>query len=35
MINYYEILGVDNFSDIDKIKKMYRKLSMVHHPDMG
>ena len=34
MINYYEVLGVDNFSDIDKIKKMYRKLSMIYHPDM-
>lgn len=34
MINYYEILGVENFSEIDKIKKMYRKLSMIHHPDM-
>lgn len=35
MANYYEILGVDNGASDDEIKKAYRKLSLVHHPDRG
>jgi len=31
--DYYKILGVDEKSGDDEIKKSYRKLSMIHHPD--
>jgi len=31
--DYYKILGVDEKSSDDEIKKAYRRLSMVHHPD--
>jgi len=31
--DYYKILGVDEKSSEDEIKKAYRKLSMLHHPD--
>ena len=33
MDDYYEILGVDTKSNPDEIKKAYRKLSLIHHPD--
>jgi len=35
MENYYNILGVDENSTTDEIKKKYRKLAMEHHPDKG
>lgn len=31
----YEILGVDQKSDVATIKKAYKKLAMKHHPDKG
>ena len=31
--NYYETLQIPNNSDIDTIKKAYRKLSLKYHPD--
>lgn len=31
--NFYEILEVPETSSIDEIKKSYRRLSMIYHPD--
>lgn len=33
--NYYGILGVSNTSNVNEIKKVYYKLSFIHHPDKG
>jgi molecular chaperone DnaJ len=33
--NYYDILGVNKNSSNDEIKKAYRKLSKIHHPDIN
>ena len=33
MQNYYEFLGIPNFSDIDIIRTAYRNLSKQYHPD--
>ena len=33
--NYYEILGVTKDSTEDDIRKSYRKLSKIHHPDVN
>ncbi len=35
MMNYYEILNVPNFSSIDDIKKSYKELIKINHPDKG
>ena len=34
-MDYYEVLGVNENSSSDDIKKAYRKLSLKHHPDRG
>ena len=31
--DYYKILNVNIFSNIDSIKKSYRELAMKYHPD--
>jgi len=33
MPNYYDVLGVSNDADESEIKKAFRKLSLLHHPD--
>jgi DnaJ-class molecular chaperone len=33
MEDYYNVLGVDENAGQDEIKKAYRKLSLIHHPD--
>lgn len=34
-LNYYEILGIDNYASIDDINKAYRKKALECHPDRG
>ena len=34
-MDYYKVLGVNENSSDDEIKKAYRKLSLKHHPDRG
>ena len=31
--SFYDILEVSETASTDEIKKAYRKLSMIHHPD--
>ena len=33
MKNYYSILGIEQTDNMDQIKKTYRKLTMLYHPD--
>jgi DnaJ-class molecular chaperone len=33
--NYYQILGVSKSATQEEIKKAYRKLALIHHPDKG
>lgn len=32
-INYYKVLGLDEYASQDEVKKSYRKLSLTYHPD--
>lgn len=33
--DYYDVLGVSNEAPAEEIKKAYRELSKIHHPDKG
>jgi curved DNA-binding protein len=33
--NYYQILNIEKTSSTDEIKKAYRRLASIHHPDKG
>lgn len=33
MINYYSILQIANFSSLSEVKKAFRKLAIIYHPD--
>ena len=35
MKNYYHTLNLQNFASLDEIRRAYRKLALVHHPDRG
>mmetsp|Transcript_27616 Transcript_27616/g.91728 ORF Transcript_27616/g.91728 Transcript_27616/m.91728 type:complete len:1393 (+) Transcript_27616:100-4278(+) len=32
-INYYKVLGIDEYGTNEEVKKAYRKLSLTYHPD--
>lgn len=32
-VNYYKVLGIDEYAPLDEVKKAYKKLSLVYHPD--
>lgn len=32
-VDYYKVLGIDEYSPLDEVKKAYKKLSLVYHPD--
>jgi curved DNA-binding protein len=34
-IDYYKVLGLDKTATTDMIKKAYRKLARLHHPDVN
>jgi len=33
IVNYYKVLGIDEFASLDEVKKAYKKLSLLYHPD--
>jgi DnaJ family protein A protein 5 len=33
ILDYYELLGVEESATTDEIKKAFRKLALIHHPD--
>ncbi|KAA2238757.1 J domain-containing protein [Chitinophaga agrisoli] len=35
MTNYYEILELEDFADIEAIKAAHRKPSKLYHPDLN
>ncbi|CAK9026113.1 unnamed protein product [Durusdinium trenchii] len=32
-INYYTVLGIDEYAPLEEVKKAYKKLSLLYHPD--
>jgi len=32
-INYYKVLGIDEYATLEEVKKSYKKLSLIYHPD--
>mmetsp|Transcript_33971 Transcript_33971/g.60053 ORF Transcript_33971/g.60053 Transcript_33971/m.60053 type:complete len:1336 (+) Transcript_33971:117-4124(+) len=32
-MNYYKVLGIDEYAPLDEVKKAYKKLSLIYHPD--
>ena len=34
-VNYYQILGLENFATEEEVKKKYKELVLKHHPDKG
>jgi molecular chaperone DnaJ len=34
-MNYYQILDLPDFSDLETIKNKYKQLVKMHHPDKG
>lgn len=35
MINYYKILGIDNFASVDEVKEAYKAKIRAYHPDIN
>lgn len=35
MINYYKILQIDDYSDVPVVKRQYRRLAKLYHPDVN
>jgi len=33
MVDYYKVLGVDEYAKQEEVKKAYKKLSLIYHPD--
>jgi len=34
-LDFYSFLGLDNFAPLEEVKKKYRQLVLVYHPDRG
>ena len=34
-IDYYNVLGISKNATTDEVKKAYRKLARIHHPDLN
>lgn len=34
MVNYYKILALENYASVDEVKKAYKKLVRIYHPDV-
>eukprot|EP00931_Biecheleriopsis_adriatica_P106945 TRINITY_DN812_c0_g1_i6.p1 TRINITY_DN812_c0_g1~~TRINITY_DN812_c0_g1_i6.p1 ORF type:complete len:1229 (-),score=264.06 TRINITY_DN812_c0_g1_i6:40-3726(-) len=32
-MNYYEVLGIEEYAPLDEVKRAYKRLSLVYHPD--
>lgn len=33
--NLYKVIGLDNFASIEDVRKKYRELALLYHPDRG